>query len=347
MVLTDARRRPRVLSKTTKKRVLGGLIAAVLTSYLTMFYQFQVLASPISLSLSGFYEPKIPRRILFTYSHNILEQKSPDDLYQNVKSTIEKYVELWGGQIPVWFLDDAICRSVIQTAKPELLAHFDAEIHGSYKADICRVAALALSGGYYFDVDMEVVQPYEADDDVGFVTALDGSRLRYFQSFLAAKPNSPILVAALDVMLAYYSIPLEDRPAIKVGPETLWEAVNAVPASRRGNIVIMEELNLEANKRMYPDVARLAGVGCCCNFVVHDPKRTRVYFRSRIIGWSGGSNFCQLPGYADPAVMELKKLQQSQIASYQNSIKVREKASGIEQSQRQELALITSAEESL
>jgi len=322
MVLADLKRQPRVLSKTTTNLVVGGLIAAVLTSYLTMFYQFQVLASPISLSLSGFYEPKIPRRILFTYSHNILEQKSPDDLYQNVQRTIEKYVELWGGQIPVWFLDDAVCRSVIQTAKPELLAHFDAEIHGSYKADICRVAALALSGGYYFDVDMEVVQAYEAGDDVGFVTALDGSRLRYFQSFLAAEPSSPILLAALDVMIAYYSIPLEDRPDIKVGPETLLEAVNAVPASRRGKVAIMEEINLEANKRIYPDVARRAGVGCCCNFVVHDPERTHVYFRSRIIGGSGGSNFCQPPGYVDPYLMEGVKVQQSEIELLQKGIKI-------------------------
>ena len=40
-----------------------------------------------------------------------------------------------------------------------LKSHFLLESDGSFKSNICWTVALYLHGGYYFDVDMEVIEP--------------------------------------------------------------------------------------------------------------------------------------------------------------------------------------------
>jgi hypothetical protein len=69
-------------------------------------------------------------------------------------------------------LHDTDCRSVIYAAKPNLLVYFDREVHGSRKADICRVAALYLTGSYYFDADMEALEVYQCRNLVSSVESL-------------------------------------------------------------------------------------------------------------------------------------------------------------------------------
>jgi hypothetical protein len=90
--------------------------------------------NPVPLEMRGLPSPeyKIPRRLIFTPKHNLLETKDPPVLYRNVQKTIQMYREAWGEpDAPVWFLNDTDYRSVIYTAKPNLLVYFDREKHGS------------------------------------------------------------------------------------------------------------------------------------------------------------------------------------------------------------------------
>jgi hypothetical protein len=235
---------------------------------------------------------KIPQQLIFTYKSDILKEKTPPLFYQNVKRTIDMYSKAWGNHdTPVWFLTDDHCRLAINATKPELLSYFNKEKHGPLKADICRVAALYLKGGYYFDVDMEAVQAFFPDRNVSFVTAYDESTRRFFQSFLASEPRNRILKEALDVMLDYYRKG-KVRGDIKLGPVTLLEALNAVPVSERGKTHLLTEVGL--TNGIYPELPRRDGVGCCCNFVVHDSNLKQVFFYSRIVG---AGKFCQLPRF--------------------------------------------------
>jgi hypothetical protein len=249
--------------------------------------------------------PKIPKQLIFTSRWNILEQKSPTLIYDNLMNTIQKYREAWPGEeVGVWFLDDRHCRSAIQATKPELLYHFDDEANGSYKADICRVAALQLKGGYYFDVDIEVVKPFIVPNDVSFSTVNDGSDTHFFQAFMASVPSSLILEQTLEVMLNYYKLPEFNRPIIKLGPSTLFDAYSDLSAQKRGNVHLLDEIDLLEYPTAYPDIARREGEGCCCNHAVHDqngPVPT-VFFYSRIVGYSG---FCMAPGTAVDPIQEL------------------------------------------
>jgi hypothetical protein len=146
---------------------------------------------------------KIPHQLIFTFKYNLLERQEPLALYQNLQRTIQIYREGWGEpEAPVWFLNDTDCRSAIHAVKPELLTDFDFEPNGSWKADMCRIAALYLTGGYYFDVDMEVVEAFRPSRDTTFVTVEAGQT--FFQSFLASDPKNRILGQALDEMLVYY-----------------------------------------------------------------------------------------------------------------------------------------------
>jgi hypothetical protein len=238
--------------------------------------------------------PKIPRHFIFAYQWNILEHKSPPLLYNNILNTVQKYKEAWGEEdVPVGFIDDQYCRSAIRAAKPELMRYFYDETNESFKADICLMAALYLDGGYYFDVNLEVLQAYTPPNDVNFLTVLD-SGLRAFLGFVAVSPSSPILEKTLEVMLNYYKLSDFNRPDINLGPVTLIDAVQDTPRAKLGNVHVLKEIPLDDFPLLYPDVPRREGEGCCCNHAVHDPDGPvpAVFFYSLIVG---ASSHCMPP----------------------------------------------------
>ena len=192
-------------------------------------WDYDILAHAISTAI------RIPHTMFFTYAHDILATKSPPHFEANIRHTIDAYRTLWGEpDAPVRFLDDDACRAVIERVEPKLVPHFDKETQGMYKADVCRVAALYEEGGYYFDVDIAVIEPLALDADVGFATAFEPQKTNFFQAFIAAAPRHPILTEALRIMLAYY----EGTHKLHglMGTSTLKDAHDAVPEDQRGPV---------------------------------------------------------------------------------------------------------------
>jgi hypothetical protein len=64
-----------------------------------------------------------------------------------------------------------------------------------------------------------------------------------------------------------------------LGPDTLKLAIESIPQSDRGNMVVLEEVHL---------VRPLIPATECCNFVVQDPATNQILFHSRVSGY--GSN---------------------------------------------------------
>jgi hypothetical protein len=261
----------------------------------------ETFGNPVPINMRGPPSPddfKTPRRMIFTYKHNILETKNPPRHYQNVLNTIQAYRDAWGEpNAPVWFLNNKDCLSAIYAAKPALLNYFDLEVHGSWKADICRVAALYLTGGYYFDVDMEVVQPWKPDDNVTFATVMTPKTNRYFQSFLISEPRSLILKKSLSRMLHFYENHLS-RQDILLGPDTMKWAFDSVPISDRGQAIFLEEH--EYSRDQMKALERKEAVGCCCDWGVRDANTKEQFFYSRIVG-AGPS--CMPRGTPDDQVL--------------------------------------------
>jgi len=189
-----------------------------------------------------------------------------------------------------------------------------------YKADICRAADLTLHGGYYFDVDILVVQPYVAPADAKFVTVKGSGfpTFGFFQAFFAAEKDSAIARHSLKVMLEALS---GERSRGKwLGPTALMEAwmevENVTNASSVNfdvnNVHLLTEVHLtnptDVSKyqkvsdslasingfKLIQRVPRGYGDDCqyrggACDHAVLDEADGRIYFYSRVLGttWCG------------------------------------------------------------
>jgi hypothetical protein len=208
----------------------------------------------------------IPHRLIFTYGHNILTHREPDHFYRNVANTIQIYRKAWestvnnsdhqiGGDAAanvfhknidvagvvhnfsaydasnrndgsVLFFDDHDCLEMIRKVEPRLALPFELETTGSFKADICRLAALYAYGGYYFDVDLEAIRPLPQrvmsfnNSRVSFVSSWTlPLKNEFFQAILAVSSNHPVIRANMDVMIEewYYNYNVADRVFLNAG----------------------------------------------------------------------------------------------------------------------------------
>lgn len=230
----------------------------------------------------------IPHILWFTYKHDILQTREPRHYYDNVMKTIHAYRTEWNeSNAPVNFLTDKNCTQLLQEvdAKEQttLADAFQNEKRGDLKADLCRLAALFLHGGYYFDVDLEVVKPIRIDPKVSFCTVRDTLRGFFFQAFLAVTPRHPVLKQNLKTVMEFYVKQRGycwKRAKHLVGPCTLMKAWKQT--SKRGKTRLLKETHLQ-HEGLYPNMTQ-RGLGDGCHWVVHDPKLREVYFYSRILG---------------------------------------------------------------
>lgn len=210
----------------------------------------------------------VPHNLWFTYKTNILETKRPRHFFRNVQNTIKLYTKafLEENEEPIHStaMDNEYCQDLIEFVYPKLSSHFVQEDYGAFKGDICRIAALYLHGGYYFDVDMEVIQPFLTSrlsqevtpeqisghpgldlSDLRFATVWSVQQDSFFQSFMASTPGHPILKRALEILYEYYE---GRRPSLNgtsiLGPLTLLEAyrdLSATDQTSESPIVTLED----------------------------------------------------------------------------------------------------------
>lgn len=249
---------------------------------------------------------RIPHRLIFTTKGGFSDLTSRHS--DNVKHTVASYEAFWS-DAQVMFLNDTQCRALVETHQPALLKYFDASI-GPFKADICRAIALQLYGGYYFDVDMRLIEAITFNETVSFVTVEMTHNYGFFQSFVASEPHHPIWSPNVDKMLEYYT---SQAPASQItrrgrkkrsdrilrgqskgdlmGPRALKDAYQNLTKEQKAPIVLLEECNMlrENTSDLYPFLIREnGGLREECNFIVHDPINQKPYFWSRLCGDGDG-----------------------------------------------------------
>jgi len=224
---------------------------------------------------------------------------------KNAINTIQIYQDAWGEKqmggfsnrsnggistMPagLWYLNNADCENLIKRVENRLVKYFLNETEGMYKADICRVAALYEKGGYYFDTDMEVIQPLNLAPHITFSTVRAMyNEHEFFQSFLAVAPKHPIMKLNMELLLKHYQIIDENSTMLfkgLLGPESLYQSyIEFNKTEDFQNWPIDLDLKEVLGPAVYPRL-RQRGKSYNCNIVVHNATQKVPYFYSRIIG---------------------------------------------------------------
>jgi hypothetical protein len=162
---------------------------------------------------------RIPSTLHFNFKINLLA--APWDalswplrlMHANVHRTIELHPNA-----TVNFFNDTQCRAALLNHRlgAALARSFDTEEDGRLRSDMCRLAQLASSGGFYFDTDLGVrgdmrrildqrttlaVPEAHQEDPSG----TSGNAPGFFQAFLAVSPGHPVIELALERHAAWYA----------------------------------------------------------------------------------------------------------------------------------------------
>jgi hypothetical protein len=141
------------------------------------------------------------------------------------------------------------------------------ENFGFFKGDLCRLAALYKYGGYYFDIDLEVIEPVLLDDDpsknISFSsseTPVFGNRI-FFNAFMASIPGHAILRNNIQTMVEFYNHTGPCHPEFEgvVGCCTLWQVYcNRSSVAERGRNLLWTEYHylgeLGITNELYPNI---------------------------------------------------------------------------------------------
>lgn len=136
---------------------------------------------------------KIPLQLVMTGKEDTLEH-----LPSNMRRNVEKTLALNPG-MKTRYLSDSQCRMYVrQHCDDELAEFYNAEKAGHFRGDICRAAVLFHEGGFYADLDLEPVLPFNAlvDNSTKFMSVFthDGAILN---ALMAVVPESPVMKETL------------------------------------------------------------------------------------------------------------------------------------------------------
>jgi len=261
----------------------------------------------------------IPDRLVFNHKAQLLATSSLDSpiidqilnvpLRENVNKIIHlhRHSSLHPNITDVEFLDDVGCSAAIERAHSRDLAmFFNNESTGMYKSDICRLAQLALKGGYYADNDLDVLADFRTvippEASFASVIALPWKGPRnpnqIFQAFLAAAPHHPVILSSLDKGLEFYKggnktlrkllgNNVQGSALVRVAYEE-WLGNEMEPGlqeklgeNKFKYSYLLEEARLKASD---PKIQPQIGEGWNCNIAVLDRSQHKVLAWSHIVG---------------------------------------------------------------
>lgn len=226
---------------------------------------------PRSIGSSHHYHV-IPNILIFTHHTSLLEYNVKTDTTRNSQATAEQkellalqrsvrnVIALHPGAT-VRFLTDKDCLESIKNVlggDTKLVNYFEKESRGMYKSDICRGAALWETGGLYFDVDLGVRMPVwrVLGPHAAFVTSKVHEQSKqkpgFFQAFIGATPQHPILKRYLELFIQYYEGKIKlETPLLKEEKQMLGVRILHIAYSQ-----ILEESSGPQRRQDWLDKAR-------------------------------------------------------------------------------------------
>ena len=140
----------------------------------------------------------------------------PKKIYQswktkNIPDFLEKNVNIIISLNPEYeylLYDDEHCRNfLLENFGINYANAFDVLIPGAFKCDFWRYAMLYVNGGIYIDMDMVPLVSFDSvikkdDEFLSILDREDNGSPGIYQSFIACKPNHPILLYSLELCFA-------------------------------------------------------------------------------------------------------------------------------------------------
>ena len=124
----------------------------------------------------------------------------PEALRENINNTLDVNLAM-----PYTYFDDAKCLNLLKEYGDDGLEDlFLSSPEGKYRSDICRTVYLYQNGGFYVDLDFELVKPLTnlVDANTSFMSAwtMTGDILN---ALMGAEPKSAILKRTITLMTRF------------------------------------------------------------------------------------------------------------------------------------------------
>jgi len=231
--------------------------------------------------------PTIPHTLWFASRHELSSlQKENIKHYNNILKTVKAYKLAWGtDNVEYKILDNKACMNAIVklpiTGASSALFEFylkEFKDHPSKGFDICRAAVLFQTGGYFFNEELEVIEPYTSkNNDITFVGVKSQSSI-FLPSFVASTAEHPVMQEVITkfIMLALKKIKLSTTLS---GGEIYRDAYNSQDKNTMSKSVLLLEKHMTVLDNEYDKKPVRSHK---CSYVIYSPESKKIHFYTRM-----------------------------------------------------------------
>jgi len=229
----------------------------------------------------------IPKTLYFAARHELgNRQEGENKHYDNILNTVRAYQSAWGiDKVDYRILDTKFCKNTLEKvdiagASSVLISYYleQAKVNPGTSFDVCRAAILHEQGGYFFNSEVEVVEPYTVKSDIEYVgvKSLAGS---FLQSFIASIPKHPITKFILMKYIMLAEAMLSPESPDQAG-QIYKDSYDSQKKDTLSKAVLLEETHLSVIDKEYREKPKRKPK---CSFVIFDPEsKNKILFYTRM-----------------------------------------------------------------
>lgn len=231
--------------------------------------------------------PTIPHTLFFASKHGLGSMKEGDNKhYDNILNTVKAYQTAWDvDNVEYKILDKDFCVDAINKVNivgaVSVLTDFylkEVQVDPMRGFDICRAAVLFIDGGYFFNSEVEVIEPYAvSNNNTDFVGVKSNSGL-FLPSFVASAPKHPIPRFILMKYILLSEAMLSPETSDQAG-EIYRDSYNGQKKDTLSKTVLLQEKHLSMLDEKYDKKSKRSHK---CSYVIFDPESKKIYFYTRM-----------------------------------------------------------------
>jgi len=231
--------------------------------------------------------PTIPHKLWFASRFELSDlQKGDHKHYANILNTIQVYQKAWDtDEVDYEILDYEICKNAISkvsmtNSSSALVEYYTKESEDFPNAgfDICSAAVLLQNGGYFFNEEVEVVEPCTAkNNNITFMGVKSLSGL-FLPSFAASIAEHPVM---REVITKYTLLSQGKLSTVRAHPGG--EIYRDSYDDQKEDITSKSVLLLEKHLTMLDEEYKTKSTRTHkCNYVIYDPDLKKINFFTRM-----------------------------------------------------------------